>query len=372
MNTKKIKIRNNISTLVFVLLVFAICIFIQEGNSRSWTSIISKILIFSLGAISLNIVTGLLGEFSLGHGGFMLIGYTSSVLLFKAFYSKFEATVFRELFYSPRGGIEPLGYIVIVVISIIAAVITSVFGLLVGIIILGRMKGDYLAIGTLGIALIFVTICKNFPALGGTVGFGVTTQMQGTPILFAVMLALSILVIMLFMKSRFGRGILAIRDDNVAAEACGIPVKKYKVMAFTISTFFAGLAGSLYAFYITLAPMKFNTDLSIELLIIVVLGGLGSLTGTGIASIVIVIYNLWFCNQSWVPKFFANNPKIIYGVVLVVIMLFRPSGILSNKEFSWNWFYRTKKKKLVNECLIEEHINQEEVDNTDSKEEEDG
>jgi branched-chain amino acid transport system permease protein len=141
------------------------------------------------------------------------------------------------------------------------------------------------------------------------------------------------------MKSRFGRSILACRDDNIAAEACGVAVNKYKVLAFTFSAFIAGLAGGLYAHFNSFKPIDFGQDLSIELLIIVVLGGLGSLTGSIFASFVIVFYNLWFCTRGWVPAFFASNPKIIYGVILVAIMLFRSKGILGTSEFTWNWFY---------------------------------
>jgi branched-chain amino acid transport system permease protein len=142
------------------------------------------------------------------------------------------------------------------------------------------------------------------------------------------------------MKTRFGRSILACRDDNIAAEACGVPVNKTKVLAFTFSSFIAGIAGALLAFYSAFAPTSFGQDKSILFLVIIVLGGLGSLTGSILASAIIVLYEQWFCMQSWVPDFFSSNPKIIYGVVLVLIMLFRSSGILGTSEFTWNWFYK--------------------------------
>ena len=147
------------------------------------------------------------------------------------------------------------------------------------------------------------------------------------------------------MGSRFGRNILACRDDNIAAEACGVPVNKTKVIAFTFSSLLAGIGGALLAFVQPQAPTAFGQDMSILFLIIIVLGGLGSLTGSIIAAILIVLYENWFCVQSWVPDFFANNPKIIYGVILVLIMLFRSSGILGKEEFTWNWFFNLFKKK---------------------------
>ena len=206
------------------------------------------------------------------------------------------------------------------------------------------MKGDYLAIVSLGISLIFVNIAKNVNVLGGPQGIGISTKLGGSPLLYAIMLVFVIFLILTFMKSRFGRSILACRDDNIAAEACGVDVKKYKVLAFTFSAFIAGLAGALYSHFNTFKPIEFGTDLSIELLIIVVLGGLGSLTGSVIASIIIVFYNLWFCTRPWVPDFFKSNPKIIYGLILVGIMLFRSQGILGVSEFSWDWFYKKVKE----------------------------
>jgi branched-chain amino acid transport system permease protein len=146
------------------------------------------------------------------------------------------------------------------------------------------------------------------------------------------------------MKSRFGRAILACRDDNIAAEASGVAVNKYKVLAFTFASFIAGIAGGLLANYTTYAPTTFGQDRSILFLVIIVLGGLGSLTGSIIASSLIVVYELWFCQQTWVPEFFTSNPKIIYGIILVLIMLFRSSGILGTSEFTWDWFYKKVKK----------------------------
>lgn len=341
---KRINKRNLISNIVSIVLLITVCIIVNNTGNMQWPQYISKILIFSIAALALNVVCGCLGEFALGHGGFLLIGYTVAFLVGQGIYGLLGASTFKDLFYSTREGLQPLGYLLIVGDSLIAAVVTAIFGFLVGVIALGRLKGDYLAIVTLGFGLIFVNIANNIDFLGGTTGKGISTKLAGTPVLYAVMLVITIFLVLSFMKSRFGRGILACRDDNIASEACGVPVKKYKVLAFTFSAFIAGLAGGLYAHYNTFAPGTFGQDLSIELLIIVVLGGLGSLTGSVIASIIIVLYNLWICSMGWVPPFFKNNPKIIYGVVLVSIMLFRSSGILGTSEFSWDWFYDKVKK----------------------------
>lgn len=347
---KRINKRNLISNIVAIILLLLVCIVVNRSGNMQWPQYISKILIFSIAALALNVVCGCLGEFALGHGGFLLIGYTVAFLIGQAIFNAVGSQTFRELFYTSREGLKVLGFFLIIGDSLIAAIITACFGFLVGIIALGRLKGDYLAIVTLGFGLIFVNIANNIDFLGGATGKGISTKLAGTPLLYAIMLVVTIFLVLTFMKSRFGRNILACRDDNIASEACGVPVKKYKVLAFTFSAFIAGLAGGLYAHYNTFSPGTFGQDLSIELLIIVVLGGLGSLTGSVIASIIIVLYNLWICSMSWVPPFFKNNPKIIYGVVLVAIMLFRSSGILGTSEFSWDWFY-TKIKLLWQKIL---------------------
>ena len=350
MGIKRMNKRNLISNLVAIALLLVMCFLVQTAGGLLWNKIISKILIFSIAALALNIVCGCLGEFALGHGGFLLIGYTMAVLISSGLYNVIGADTYKDIIYSPREGLQALGYLVITADVLIAALITGVFGFVVGLIALGRLKGDYLAIVTLGVSLIFVNIAKNIPTFGGAQGIGISTKLGGSPLLYGVMLIITIFLILTFMKSRFGRGILACRDDNIASEACGIPVNKYKVLAFTVSAIIAGLAGALYAHFNTFKPVDFGQDLSIELLIIVVLGGLGSLTGSVIASIVIVFYNLWFCTRPWVPDFFKSNPKIIYGVILVGIMLFRSSGILGTNEFTWNWFYQ-KVKKIWNKIL---------------------
>lgn len=344
MSFKRMNKRNLISTLVGIAILLGGCIFVQNGSSLLWTKILSKILIFSIAALALNVVCGCLGEFALGHGGFLLIGYTVAVLMATWTRDSIGADFYREFVYTPSKGLQPIGYLLLTSDVFVGAIITGLFGFIVGIIALGRLKGDYLAIVTLGVSLIFVNITKNIPALGGAQGINININVGGSPLIYGIMLVISVFLILTFMKSRFGRATLACRDDNIAAEACGVPVNKSKVLTFTFSALIAGLAGALYAHFNAFKPIEFGQDLSIELLIIVVLGGLGSLTGSIISSCIIVFYNLWFCTRPWVPEFFKSNPKIIYGVILVSIMLFRSSGILGTAEFGWDWFYTQLKK----------------------------
>lgn len=335
---KRMNKRNLISTIVLVVALLVVSILSQQ--SITLPRIINLIFIYSIAALALNVICGCLGEFVLGHGGFVLIGYTAAVLIMKQIQGVIDPQFFSESIYTVLGGkLHLLGYGLIIVDVIIAAIVTGLIGFVVGVIALGRLKGDYLAIVTLGISLIFVNICKNFDVLGGGVGISVSTSISGSPVLYAAFLVVVVILILAFMKSRFGRAILACRDDNIAAEACGVPVNKTKILAFTFASFIAGIAGGLLAFYSAFAPTFFGQDRSILFLIIIVLGGLGSLTGSIIAACLIVFYEQWFCMQSWVPEFFANNPKIIYGVILVLIMLFRSSGILGTSEFTWKGFY---------------------------------
>lgn len=345
---KRVNKRNLISTIVLIAVMLVVSIF--SGGSNQLPRILNLIFIYSIAALALNVVCGCLGEFVLGHGGFLLVGYTCAVLITQSLSGLLTRSAGKLymgniLMYVNLGKeLHPLGYVFIIVVVILAALITGVIGFVVGLIALGRLKGDYLAIVTLGIGLIFVNICDNTPALGGDSNIGITTLMQSNTSLNLLFLVLVIILILSFMNSKVGRNILACRDDNIAAEACGVPVNKTKVTAFTFASFLAGISGALFAFIQTQKPSEFGQDLSITFLIIIVLGGLGSLTGSIIGSIVIILYENWLSKQAWIPAIMAEKPQIVYGIVLVIIMLFRSNGILGKNEFSWNWFYDSIKK----------------------------
>ena len=340
---KRMNKKSLISNLVAIAVLLAFSILIE--GAITLRTLVTWILIYSISALALNIICGCLGEFMLGHGGFLLVGYTTAVLIAQFLLKICGDDFFKEYIYMYRGQqLHWLGYVFSFVIVMSAALVTGLIGFLVGSIALGRLRGDYLAIVTLGIGLVFVNIAKNFKIndkaiFGGSNGIGMSSFLNGNPLLYSIFFIITIFLILTFMKSRFGRAILACRDDNIAAEACGVPVNKTKVMAFTFATFLTGIAGALFAHHITYEPVWFGQDTSILFLVIIVLGGLGSLTGSVLASIVIVLYQYWFCIQTWVPTFFSDNPKIIYGIVLVLIMLFRSNGILGTSEFSWKWFF---------------------------------
>lgn len=250
-------------------------------------------------AVSLHIILGITGQFSIGHAGFMAVGaYVSAI-----------CTMQLELPFIT--GI------------LLGAIMAAVAGLLVGIPTL-RLKGDYLAIATLGFAEIIRIIFLNIDYVGGAAGMQITHQTNWTYAFFGVVV--TILIISNFTNSRHGRACISIREDEIAADAMGINTTYYKVVAFAIGSFFAGVAGAIYAhnFYI-IQPTTFGFLKSFDILILVVLGGLGSLSGSVIAAIFLTFVTTYL-------QGFPETRMIIYSLVLILVMLYRPSGLLGTKE----------------------------------------
>lgn len=250
-------------------------------------------------AVSLHIILGITGQFSIGHAGFMAVGaYVSAI-----------CTMQLEMPFIT--GI------------LLGAIVAALAGLLVGIPTL-RLKGDYLAIATLGFAEIIRIIFLNIEYVGGAAGMQITHQTNWTYAFFGVVI--TILIISNFTKSRHGRACISIREDEIAADAMGINTTYYKVVAFAIGSFFAGVAGAIYAhnFYI-IQPTTFGFLKSFDILIFVVLGGLGSLSGSVLAAILLTIVTTYL-------QGFPETRMIIYSLVLILVMLYRPSGLLGTKE----------------------------------------
>jgi len=252
-------------------------------------------------AVSLHLVIGITGQFSIGHAGFLAVGaYISAILTMKL----------------------DLPFIV----GIIAAgIIATVAGLVVGIPTL-RLRGDYLAIATLGFAEIIRIIFLNIDYVGGAAGMQVSHYTTWTYAF--VCLVITILVISNFTNSRHGRACISIRENEVASDAMGINTTFYKVAAFAIGAFFAGVAGALYAhnFYI-IQPVNFGFLKSFDILIFVVLGGLGSLSGSVIAAILLTIVSTYL-------QGFPETRMIIYSLVLILVMLYRPQGLMGTREIT--------------------------------------
>ena len=300
-------------------------------------------------AASLNLVLGFLGQLSLGHCGFMAIGAYTAALMSLAFQ--------RAGVYDEKSGAV---FIAIIFLCIIAAgLLAAVIGAVVSIPAL-RLKGDYLAIITLGFGLIIVNVINNLPFAGQNglaegsasaslyaTGLGFGTAAKVTYIWVALLVTIVCIVLMfMFIRSKYGRAIRAIRNDEIAASAAGINTSYYKVLTFAFSAFFAGVAGALYACSnSTLSTVSFSfTNGSILnstfVVVMVVLGGMGSLTGSIFSAVIMYVLNYQIKNGAWVsalPGFLQGvftYPMLVYALVLVVIIIFRPKGIFGSYEFS--------------------------------------
>lgn len=275
-------------------------------------------------AVSLNLINGYTGQFSLGHAGFMAIGaYVSAYLS-----TEHSAGLFKAL-----GGANNFSISVLFVAVLIAGgLAAAVAGLIVGVPSL-RLKGDYLAIVTLGFGEIIRVLIQNTDAVGGPRGY---SGIAGYTTLFWTysIAALTIYIVVSLIDSTYGRGFLTVRDDEVAAEAVGINTTRYKVTAFVLGAFFAGVAGGLYGHLTTyINPSGFDFQRSIEIVIMVILGGMGSTAGVTLAAIVLTLlleYLRFVSGYQWLPevvRHIASNRMIIYSLVLIALMLLRPQGL---------------------------------------------
>ncbi|AMM94019.1 ABC transporter [Peribacillus simplex] len=252
-------------------------------------------------AASLHLIIGITGQFSIGHAGFLAVGaYASAVMTMKL----------------------DMPFVAALIVGGLAAALA---GLIIGIPSL-RLKGDYLAIATLGFGEIVRIVLLNIDYVGGASGMQVS-HLTTWPWVFASVIV-TIIVIRNFTSSTHGRACVSIREDETAADSMGINTTYYKVVAFAIGAFFAGIAGGLYAhnFYI-IQPSNFGFLKSFDILILVVLGGLGSLSGAVLAAILLTV----------VTTFLQDYPEtrmIIYSLVLIVMMIYRPQGLMGTKEIT--------------------------------------
>ena len=270
-------------------------------------------------AVSLNLVNGYTGQFSLGHAGFMSVG------------AYLSATI--TLFAGPKllgaGGGSPLEQGLLFLAALIfGGLCAAGAGLLVGIPSL-RLKGDYLAIVTLGFGEIIRVIFQNVNVLGGALGLNGLPPYTTIAWVLAFA-AITIFVVVCLVHSTYGRGFLATHDDEIAAEAVGLNTTRYKIVAFVVGAFFAGIAGGLYGhFKQTIAPAGFDFNKSIEIVVMVILGGMGNTPGVILAAILLTLL-------PEVLRPVAEYRMIIYSLLLIVLMILRPQGL-------FNFSYRRKK-----------------------------
>lgn len=264
-------------------------------------------------AVSLNLVNGYTGQFSLGHAGFMSVG---------AYFSAAVSLFIVPHFFGVQSGASVVQQGGFFMAALLAGGLCAAFaGLLVGVPSL-RLKGDYLALVTLGFGEIIRVIFQNVEKLGGALG------LNGIPpytTIFWVLafVAATIFVVTCLVNSTYGRGFLATHDDEIASEAVGLNTTRYKIVAFVIGAFFAGIAGGLYGhFKLTITPTGFDFTKSIEIVVMVILGGMGNTLGVILAAILLTL----------LPELLrpiAEYRMIIYSFLLIVLMLVRPQGLFN-------------------------------------------
>ena len=305
--------------LVIIAVIYGILIgLISAGVINEFvTQIITQIGINLMVAVGLNLVIGFTGQFSFGSAGFMAIGAYASAIV-SARLAPTWGTIFLSM--------------------LIGAVVAGIVAVIVGYPTL-RLKGDYLAIATLGVSeIIRILIMNGGDLTNGAAGLSgiVLFTSWGMTFIFAVLV---IVFVLNFIYSPSGRATLSVREDEIASESMGVNVTRVKVIAFTLGAMITAIAGSLYAGFIgTVTPKDFTWMKSVDALIIVVLGGLGSITGTIIAAVILGLLNMFLQD-------FGAIRMIIYSLVLILVMIFRPGGLLGTWEFKLSRFFNKKENK---------------------------
>lgn len=299
------KLTSFVSGLILLLFYVGVQFLAKQGILLPYhVQILSLCCINVVLVVSLNLINGFTGQFSIGHAGFLAIGAYASAYLTVNWQVPF-------LFAIICGGI-----------------LAGLAGLAVGLPAL-RLRGDYLAIATLGFGEIIRVIILNTDAVGGARGF--TGIPKYTTFGLAYLTAIiTVVVIRNFVNSDYGRACMAVREDEIAAESLGVNTTYFKVLAFVIGAFFAGAAGALFSHYLQYmapTPNQIGFVKSIDILIMLVLGGLGSITGSVVAATALTI----------IPELlrgFAEYRMVIYPILLIIVMLYRPAGLLAGRELS--------------------------------------
>lgn len=352
------KLNNNKSKLylnIFLIAIFAVIIILLD-TKQIGDDYIRRVLnlsaIYTIVSVSMNLVNGFTGLFSLGQAGFMAIGaYT--VAIFTVPLAE-RAKIFYII---PQNPVLAQIHLPFVVALILGGLFAALVAILIGVPVL-RLKSDYLAIATLGVSEIIRIVFTNAKTItNGALGIKSIPKMPTMWVFFGVAI-ISVAFISLLINSSYGRAFKAIREDETAAEAMGINLFKHKVMSFAIGAFFAGIGGGLLASLLaTVDPKQFYFTVTYNFLLIIVLGGMGSISGTVIASFVVTAgleilrffdspLNLLGVN---IPLFRPGFRMVIFSILLMVLVLFFRNGLLGQKELSWklifNWFNKRKPKK---------------------------
>ncbi|MDD3656176.1 MAG: branched-chain amino acid ABC transporter permease [Atribacterota bacterium] len=341
---------DKIYTLIALIILFLFVYFAQNKLDAY------KIRILNLGAIyvtlgvSLNLIYGFTGQFSLGHAGFMAIGaYVTALLVLPPYYK--EIIFILEPLAWPFTVIHAPFIVALFLSGLVAALAAFVIGLPVL-----RLKGDYLGIATLGFAEIIRIVANNIPHITNG-ALGIKGIPEYTNLWWTVGVAVvTIYIIKGLINSSFGRALMAIRENEIAAEVIGINLTYHKVMSFTISAFFAGVGGGLFACLLTtIDPKAFMFVMTFNILAVVVLGGLGSITGTVIAAF---LFNFFLEYLRPIEAGFNLGPlnfppipglrMVSFSVLLLILILYKQRGLMGGIEFSWRGFFQLINRIFTN------------------------
>ena len=322
----------NYTVTLLVLAVFTI-LYYAGALDRQIPTLFNQIGYSIILAVSLNVVVGFLGELSLGHAGFMCIGAYLGILVSN---------------YLLQGGVGiALSLVIAILVGGFAA---ALFGFIVGLPAL-RLRGDYLAIVTLAFGEIIRNICRNIPAFGGALGLSsmlsdAMYRDKRIPLFLPTFICVIFMLAALqnLVRSKHGRAITAIRDNEIAARAMGVNVTKYKLFVFVVSSFFAGIAGVIYG--ASVSPVEYSTfsyNYSIEILVMVVLGGMGSINGSMIAATLITVINFYL--KAYLTGDMAAIKTLIYALILILMVIYKNAPAL--KLFRENHDLKKLVKKLI-------------------------
>jgi branched-chain amino acid transport system permease protein len=334
-----ILVKRLFAALVIVLLLIAMNQFMSDeglfgfGVPPYYGRVVMLAGINVILAVSLNLITGFTGQFSIGHAGFMAVGAYTSAYLTVYYAQAWERSLAGML------GATVAHALIFLLAILVGAIVAALAGLVVGIPSL-RLRGDYLAIVTLGFAEIIRIVILNIDKVGGATGFTVPGYTNFLWVgIFAV---LTIVIVYNIVHSDMGRALVSIREDELAAEAMGINTTRYKVLSFVISSALAGMAGVLFGHYTQfLSTNDFQFIRSFEIIIMIVLGGMGSLTGAVFGAIVITIMPELLRR---LPGDLSQYRLVVYSAMLIIIMLTRPQGLLGTREFGLSWLKRPQRR----------------------------
>ncbi|MGN0447304.1 MAG: branched-chain amino acid ABC transporter permease [Acutalibacteraceae bacterium] len=314
--------------LVGAILVIALILKATGNLPRSGTNLLTQIGFSIILAVSLNMVVGFLGELSLGHAGFMCVG---------AYVGCLAANSLKDTIDSPL--------LILIITMLIGGLVAAVFGFIIGLPAL-RLKGDYLAIVTLAFGEIVRNVFKNLKVFGGALGLRTTTYKGNLFVIALVMVLITLFLLQNIIKSKHGRAITAIRDNEIAAKAMGINVTYYKLFVFVIAAFFAGIAGVIYGHYASPVIYSFfSYNYSIEILVMVVLGGMGNIRGSIIAATLITYLN--FQLQTRLSGDLAAIKFLVYAIILIAFIIFNNAPALKplREKLSLRRIFGEKKLK---------------------------